>query len=577
MAMASAVDIARGVAWHLESDTEYIRMCQQATNPSAVPTVWGASSTPELFVDAFILLDGALRRACEVRMASKTRAPLIGSGGLLEARDSSKRVRDMAVLLAASLQPYLATGTDQNAEVQIHDNIQQCDRLVKFLAWKAQAAQSARKPSEVRASETPGTVNPQTPEHVVTSTGGMLSRMDAIELFRELDQELASVAEGPNHRADKFVAARDKITRVADKGSLLLPAIPLRFDLASIWIYHDRGILPEDHGAPIGPFLRRLFHYQAATKRILSILCDDSLWSLYRKQDLVAVPATSNPAVAAAVVDPKAQLELLERFDVAIVCALHTPELEKVLQTGQGWTRLPPNPSDPISYEQTTFKSKRGAAIRVVAGAPNLMGLSASSVLATKMIMRFRPRLVAMVGIAAGAKNDKQGYGDILAAEHTFDYGSGKIEETKQGHRFLPDPKPLDVDPRVLSRLHWWSAKRTELDAIRQSWPAKPPKTALEVHVGPLGSGAAVVSDASTVAGVLEHWRKLVGIEMEAYGVHRACRDTIQPAPLFLCLKSICDFGGIDKNDNWQDYAAFVSARFLHEFLTTDWEELFPD
>jgi len=60
---------------------------------------------------------------------------------------------------------------------------------------------------------------------------------------------------------------------------------------------------------------------------------------------------------------------------------------------------------------------------------------------------------------------------------------------------------------------------------------------------------------------------------MEAYAVHRACNDTIDPAPLFICAKSVCDFA-TGKSDEWQHYAAYTSARFIHAFVTTEWETL---
>ncbi len=55
-------------------------------------------------------------------------------------------------------------------------------------------------------------------------------------------------------------------------------------------------------------------------------------------------PAVTSPAPAA--------------YDIAIVCALLTPELEKVLATGkQPWTKLPVEPGEITQYRTTTFDS----------------------------------------------------------------------------------------------------------------------------------------------------------------------------------------------------------------------------
>jgi nucleoside phosphorylase len=89
-----------------------------------------------------------------------------------------------------------------------------------------------------------------------------------------------------------------------------------------------------------------------------------------------------------------------------------------------------------------------------------------------------------------------------------------------------------------------------------------------------MASGAAVVDAQPSVDGIVDHWRKLVGLEMEAYAVHRACKDTIEPQPKFLCLKSISDFAQ-DKDDAWRDYAAFTAAELCYQFLVAEWEWLF--
>jgi nucleoside phosphorylase len=125
----------------------------------------------------------------------------------------------------------------------------------------------------------------------------------------------------------------------------------------------------------------------------------------------------------------------------------------------------------------------------------------------------------------------------------------------------------------LLSRLNRWRVDRTELDNIYRKWPANKPPTVLKLHVGPLGSGSAVVADTAAIEDVREHWRKLIGIEMEAYAVHVACRDAIAPAPMFLCLKSICDFAS-GKDDAWQSYAAYTAAELCHRFLAAEWEHL---
>jgi nucleoside phosphorylase len=262
--------------------------------------------------------------------------------------------------------------------------------------------------------------------------------------------------------------------------------------------------------------------------------------------------------------------------DIAIICALRDPELKHVRLTGkQPWAELPHEPDDPTTYRTTTYTTAQGKVLSVIAAAPNQMGMPASAVLAAKMVRRFRPRLVAMVGIAAGVKSATQGYGDVLAPETTFDYGAGKLSSDGK-LRLSPDPNPIGIAPILRDRLHEWAHDEDRLAPIRKQWRAQKPPTVLRLHVGPLGSGAAVVTAPEAVAATREHWRKLIGIEMEAYGVHLACQEAVSPPPMFLCMKSICDFAGPEKDDDWQDYAAFTAAQLCHAFVTEEWETLFP-
>lgn len=269
-----------------------------------------------------------------------------------------------------------------------------------------------------------------------------------------------------------------------------------------------------------------------------------------------------------------------DAFDIAIICALPS-ELKKVLRTGTlPWTVLEVKDqrTDPTNYWTTTFPREQGQPLRVVAAAPNQMGMPAAAVLATKMVRRFQPTLVATVGIAAGVKGGGRGYGDILAPDHTFDYGAGKIGETAEKKlEFLPDPRPINIYPLLLARLQFWKDHMQDrLARICEDWEGEPPGTVLKLHVGPLGSGAPVVAASPTVDQVRDHWRKLIGLEMEAYGVHLACQEAVHPPPMFLCMKSVCDFADAEKKDDWQSYAAYTAARLFYRFVTEEWDRLFP-
>jgi nucleoside phosphorylase len=196
--------------------------------------------------------------------------------------------------------------------------------------------------------------------------------------------------------------------------------------------------------------------------------------------------------------------------------------------------------------------------------------MAASAVLATKMILTFRPQCIIMVGIAAGTRthSDSRNYGDVLVANESFDSGSGKLSARDGKSVLEPDHHPIAISKVLLTRLKDLGRKRTYLDEIRARWPARTPETALNLHVGPIGSGAAVINSRQAVREIMQHCRKMIGLEMEIYGVYVAATET-QPLPKFLSFKSVCDFAQT-KKDTWREYAAYTAAQYCCQFIVNE-------
>ena len=267
----------------------------------------------------------------------------------------------------------------------------------------------------------------------------------------------------------------------------------------------------------------------------------------------------------------------MRQCDIVIVCALFDPELTAVLRTGASdgvhWREVGGGLHDVQIYHHSYWHASPGTKLSVIAAAATQMGMSAAASLTTKLILRCRPSLVVMPGIAAGVSSAKQQYGDILAPEQTFDYTAGKVSSIDEKAIFQPDPKPLPVRRELVARLREWEKKRALLAPISDAWSAPKPAKALSLRVGTLGSGTAVIDHRKVVSDVLSDFRKLIGVEMEAYGVHRACEDTVAGGVPMLCAKSICDFAQ-NKSDRWQGYAAFSSAEFCYRFILAEWSRL---
>lgn len=261
--------------------------------------------------------------------------------------------------------------------------------------------------------------------------------------------------------------------------------------------------------------------------------------------------------------------------DIACLCALQNPELEALIQAMGGDSRwaVTGTARHTHVYRTTTLQTKSGKELKVVATISTSMGLTAAAIATTQLVMQFKPRLVAMVGIAAGTRSGGKEFGDVLVADPSVDYNSGKVE-LKDGVRgFLPDPYPLGLNARLRSVLQKYQANRAVFEQIRAGWKAKLPAHANRLHLGPLGAADQVIDDETRVLEIQKNWRKLIGVEMETYGVYRACHEAPEPKPRFISFKSVCDFAA-EKTDSWQDFAAFTAAEFAVRFLQSEWDAL---
>ncbi|MBX7109382.1 MAG: hypothetical protein K1X61_12100 [Chitinophagales bacterium] len=263
-------------------------------------------------------------------------------------------------------------------------------------------------------------------------------------------------------------------------------------------------------------------------------------------------------------------------YDVAIITALPAPEFEAILRLNKGKWESVVVEDDFIKYFKTTFTDGKKERT-IIAASSDQMGMTAASHLATKMILYFKPRYLIMGGITAGIRDRELGFGDILVAEQSWDYGSGKIVEKVTNDTeitdisFQPDTRDIQLSADLKAKVSDFKLTKSELlDRIQNEWPGDAPSTKLKLHLGPVASGSYVISSESTLSEIKEHQRKLLGVEMETYGVYYAAEHSPEPATKAISIKSVCDYGDGKKNDKYQKYAAYTSARFIYDFIMTE-------
>jgi len=259
--------------------------------------------------------------------------------------------------------------------------------------------------------------------------------------------------------------------------------------------------------------------------------------------------------------------------DLCVVAAL---PLEAEAMHALPWDWCEPEPLDDMTFVRKGIFLSHGQPRTVVAACAPRMGSVAAALLTLKLVEHFRPRFVVMPGICAGVK-DKVKIGDTVLMDPVWEWPSGKLAEEEDGGTYLqPAPHQIPLSEFVAARAGQLRNDRAFWDQVAASYEGRKPVHSLALHIGPGASGSAVVADGSTVEAIKAQHRKLLAVEMEAYGVYAAARTSASPRPTALAMKTVCDFADEAKADTWQKLAAHVSSQVVAEFFQRYMSEMSP-
>ena len=256
-------------------------------------------------------------------------------------------------------------------------------------------------------------------------------------------------------------------------------------------------------------------------------------------------------------------IEQERKFDIAIITANNT-EFE-ALKRVCNWD-IHQIQDDCLMYYSCLLNTKNNNNIKIIACCINQMGMQSSAAVASKILSLFSPKQIYITGICAGIKSPDINLGDIIIANQVWDYESGKITEDQNGELiFKPDMNCLPTDQSILSKLTDFSNLKGNLSNIYNSFQGNKPKTQLNIKFGSVGSGPYVLSSKKYLSELILKDRKLVGIDMEGFGIYKAAQ--FYPGINAAYIKAISDFGDTDKNDQFHEFASYVSAKFLLDFI----------
>lgn len=221
-----------------------------------------------------------------------------------------------------------------------------------------------------------------------------------------------------------------------------------------------------------------------------------------------------------------------------------------------------PLADDTNVYHRTTLDFARDDGTKghyeVVVTSPSGMSRVPAAVTATTAIRTWRPAYVLLIGIAAGFAKNGAKLGDVLISSQIVDYEQQRLgDETRQ-----PRWQAYPVDTRLLN---WAQAfKGNRWQRVATKW--RPLDGRPRPIVGPIATGDKVIASEQYVAWLMEHWSKLVGLEMEAGGVIASAHQSAL-RPGFFMIRGVSDLADADKDKRWRTYACTIAASFAVAFL----------
>lgn len=255
-------------------------------------------------------------------------------------------------------------------------------------------------------------------------------------------------------------------------------------------------------------------------------------------------------------------------IDLAVVCALRDPEfarMEELFELDEVIEKDTRGERDAHTYHIGRFvrKDDERTSLRVVLAHQNEIGMVDAAILCSKIVFRWRPRVLAMVGVCGGCPDADLELGDLVIPREVFTWRTGKLAE----RAFEPEPLTERLDQALLNRVK----KEWEhiVPQVIREWPG-PRARVPRVEFAPMACADVVVDRAGLFSNEIANLRRsAIAVDMESYSVFRAAalcgsRD-ITP----IVMKGVMDFTQ-RKGDEQKALAAFVSARFLYHFALSN-------
>lgn len=244
------------------------------------------------------------------------------------------------------------------------------------------------------------------------------------------------------------------------------------------------------------------------------------------------------------------------KVDYAIITALEEDEMEKTIQLFVKEYEVE-NTINYIEFGHLKDNPKK----KVVYASQHNTGMVDAAILASEILIRFKPKYLIMTGVLGGKPNETN-IGDVIIATKVFEIDKGKITETG----FKKETSVSSIMSKEIKKIHR-SKKEIELfidskDETRSS--------NVKLHFGPIACVNQVIDiEGFFESKITEIDRKAIALEMESFAIVRACELVNDGKTVPIIIKSVMD-NTQQKVDNSKPYASWTSARTLEYILKTE-------
>jgi len=299
----------------------------------------------------------------------------------------------------------------------------------------------------------------------------------------------------------------------------------------------------------------------------------------------------------------------IQHEEYAIITALYKDEfqeLEKIFDF--------PENERIVIHKKVFLKGylKSDRSKKVIAAFQNSSGMVDAAMLASLIINTFTPTYLLMPGVCGGSID--RNFGDIIIAQKTFTFQKGKLSDIKRkdetgklinielfdsnkniidenhlydkdGNQIIVSIEKFDIEHDAMISLDTSieDMLNLKMEGIKEKinisiqaderFKSKKNEIIIDIDIQPMACSTMVINkDGFFEKSIQMVTRKVAAVEMESYGIARACQFANEGQTIPIIFKSVMDktSNKADRFENGfkaKEFAAFTSAQFLKYLL----------